>query len=192
MLLTIPSKKSGGYNWKYLCWTDPVPKGLFKELDACTLNSVCNMHIEYTVHMHMLVCKQIWTFVSSIVALFAHFTSCKDAEASISHWPRHILPLEGVASQILPLITGLLVTYCDASSSHMASLTLDSTTLIFPEVLKRFTSGVAAGRKVRPGGETLNRTLLRSDTLQQEQRERLGGSVFLVLVPLFSDGFKIK
>ena len=65
------------------------------------------IYIGYTVHMHMVKCKQIWTFVSSIVSLFAHFTSCKDAEASISHWPRHILPLIGVASHILPLLTGL-------------------------------------------------------------------------------------
>ena len=39
---------------------------------------------------------------------FLHISHlCQDAEASIPHRPRHILPLIGTASHILPLVTGL-------------------------------------------------------------------------------------
>ena len=151
ILCTIPFQKSGIMIGN-ICWTDPVPKGLYKESYACTVYIVCNWvysapNCEQCTHAHQqMVCKAIYEHLY----LLSFCTFCtfrifdgKDAERGLHSAlaSSHILPLWGRALR-------------------------RSTTFIS----KKFSSdSPRAGGKVQSGGETWNRTLFGSDTLQREQ-----------------------
>ena len=101
--MLFPSK-SQGLMIENISWTDPVPKGLYKEL--CMYSAHCmQLGTQCTQLCTVYTCTpggvqgNIWTFVSSIFLHFLHILHLwQDAEASIPHWPRHRLPLWGLTS----------------------------------------------------------------------------------------------
>ena len=63
----------------------------------------------HCTHAHCTCwCASKYEHLYLLLFHFLHISHlCQDAEASIPHRPRHILPLIGAASHILPLVTGL-------------------------------------------------------------------------------------
>ena len=123
ILCTIPFQKSGIMIGN-ICWTDPVPKGLYKEL--CMYSVHCmQLGVQCTQLCTVYTCTpadgvqgNIWTFVSSIFLHFLH----------ISHLWR-----EGCRERP-PFCTGLVTYFASLRPSSPSQHHFH-----FQEVLKRFT-----------------------------------------------------
>ena len=178
ILCTIPFQKSGIMIGN-ICWTDPVPKGLYKEL--CMYSAHCmQLGVQCTQLCTVYTCTpaggvqgNIWTFVSSIFLHFLH----------ISHLWR-----EGCRERP-PFCTGLVTYFASLRPSSPSQHHFH-----FQEVLKRFTKSSRRKSSVmwrNLESDTFQIGHFLDRTLYNGNKDPVVGHLPLLpmLLPLCSDGF---